>query len=1164
NDGNEKYAIRMLQALTEKAALGLYNNEGPLMAVWRNIYDYYSSVRPKKRSVVKQSSDMKSILDIVKTVGCFDTSYSQFKKVFVEFMQADEVDPKGGEADDAARATSDAVDSQQKAAHLIQNMWKQFANKKLTDSLRKNGASSDVVEQMKRALKQQRLAEIQRNAARLELAAEKAKMVQEAQYLRDELERVKAGEASKDEVTDLKVQLAALKQAAAEQADLRSQLEEATQQAAKCASFLAEAKDKLTSLGIRDADEDGDEAAAAKDADAATRGGDGRPLAEGRGLGADFDEAAAATRMDHSPGLANTGGTDCFINTMLQCVFSSPELVNYIHSVVNSENNASAVSTEPVLAALKAVFNQYFCAHKVDHSVLAPFHKALRFAHPAGTFEINSQGDPAEAFNVLFGKLADVLPMTDGQVVQSKTLYDRPCEKCNATSFSAQLPEPCYPLNLAAGTIADLIQRDTAARHEDHIECANCSVPHGAKHYVSGTRRTIIVPNSPYLAFSLKRVALGGRKITTPVVIDDNIVIPDSEHVAAATYQVVAIGEHAGGRAEGGHWNVFKRSRPIWDQEGGCFIPGPTAWECCNDDSVEADIDVDLAALNSKAALVIYERVAGGEPRDVAAAIAEGEGKRPGSPVEAAAGVKIAQEQAARLIQAAWRGFSVRKTRRDNPRGRKDHLIEEAAALKAAQEGQRKADMLREQAQRELAVEKSKMQADADLLREEIRALRAAQQEARPQGNRSEVAKLRIELAQLKATAVEQKRLQDELAAARAEAEKNARLLLQLQAQMRAAGVPVDVAAPGSVRLEPPVDVRGVVEPPALVVVPEYEKYARLLKMGQPVEQLKLRAAAEGLDPNMIDQLARAQGVPAAVALPVAQDQGRVGDAFVEPVVPRLPLAGTQNFLGGIADGRRGLKKGAEKPNVVRQDKPLDPKQGMLDAIRQKKPVDDAAVEAERKAEKMSDFTSEVNRIFGKDSRNADKVSQCLAPAFLNNVLVREQLSGDLSARLQAFLTEYKASLNAKPKILKGLIEAILTGKVAAKMAALLVPPVFKEGDIMEYITKGYDTWLLAPTARKDDVIKLCRDNLGKGLRMARLPVKNEIVRLIATGKTIETITEYMQANLTPAVPKPAVQEQQTAVKPRIQDMLEARGIRRMVGYSDDEDGSNSDEEWDA
>ena len=80
---------------------------------------------------------------------------------------------------------------------------------------------------------------------------------------------------------------------------------------------------------------------------------------------------------------------------------------------------------------------------------------------------------------------------------------------------------------------------------------------------------------------------------------------------------------------------------------------------------------------------------------------------------------------------------------------------------------------------------------------------------------------------------------------------------------------------------------------------PQYAKYVKLLKLGQPFEQLKLRMMSEGLDPNVIAPLAGASAEPAPAPAPVpapvnpfAQPRPQATNPFAgAPSAPPKPTA---------------------------------------------------------------------------------------------------------------------------------------------------------------------------------------------------------------------------------------------------------------------------------
>ena len=94
---------------------------------------------------------------------------------------------------------------------------------------------------------------------------------------------------------------------------------------------------------------------------------------------------------------------------------------------------------------------------------------------------------------------------------------------------------------------------------------------------------------------------------------------------------------------------------------------------------------------------------------------------------------------------------------------------------------------------------------------------------------------------------------------------------------------------------------------------PAYAKFARLLKMGQPADQLRLRIQAEGLDPTVMDEAGLGGGAPAPNPAPVPGAGGDSRTALLAGIQARsagatlaAPHAGAAAALSADRETQKG------------------------------------------------------------------------------------------------------------------------------------------------------------------------------------------------------------------------------------------------------------------
>ncbi len=358
------------------------------------------------------------------------------------------------------------------------------------------------------------------------------------------------------------------------------------------------------------------------------------PAGAGSGAG-DADagsghEVTSPVEMPSFVGLQNTHYNDCFINAMLQCVFSSPSHITYLRSLFNDPDfdgkitrltvtNPNAPTTGEVTStdlpkyqalalSSKTLFDEYLKG-VVSEVTSRNFTDALR--KRSGDKTINpdlpgggyGQGDAGEAYMVLMNTLAYVNPRLklDHVVIRTTTT-------CEPAGHVSEKNEDEATLNVelfgaaASSTVQTLINNFEKEEHLDNTStrnpvrlsefqdnryyCESC----GSKQ--NATKKITVLPPRHHLVVYLKRTEFN----FTTLALKKNMlkIIPSAEvSLNEVRYKLTGVANH-GGDATGGHWTA-------WANRG-------DEWKNISDSTVSS-FTGNFSEGNESVGLLIYERI---------------------------------------------------------------------------------------------------------------------------------------------------------------------------------------------------------------------------------------------------------------------------------------------------------------------------------------------------------------------------------------------------------------------------------------------------------------------------------------------------------------------------------------------------------------------------
>ena len=285
--------------------------------------------------------------------------------------------------------------------------------------------------------------------------------------------------------------------------------------------------------------------------------------------------------------IRNEGNT-CYMNSVVQALFSSTHLRTYITTCEEFTQDANGlaswfkilftemqdntvskvVSLRPLFETLKTriggimeLFQENdameFITILLDElakDYKAPYTPEAKRLCPDPSFAklevllkkhwINSHADALSAFNdIVYGQY----------IIQVK------CSQCRHTSHRG---EPFISLDLAihGDTTVDMLDLVTAAFNCENISERTCDKKCGK---APGVRSSRIWKNPKLLAINLKRFH-GYQKITTPVVVPQTLDLNKYSLFCASTkYQIVAIICHVG-QLQSGHYYALIKRGTVW------------------------------------------------------------------------------------------------------------------------------------------------------------------------------------------------------------------------------------------------------------------------------------------------------------------------------------------------------------------------------------------------------------------------------------------------------------------------------------------------------------------------------------------------------------------------------------------------------------------------
>ncbi len=354
----------------------------------------------------------------------------------------------------------------------------------------------------------------------------------------------------------------------------------------------------------------------------------------GAGSGSSMDPVAG---IDFSFGLPNYCGNDCFINAMIQCVFSSPSHLNYLHALFTSpdfEANVARLAPnkdnglihrdipiyQAIVRTFKALYTAYLAheitslAEAITQKIMREFTQALRsgFGTDDNVREHRGQGDADEAYTILFDALKWINTNIGLEEIQEKITTT-----C-ASGHSSSRGESQRTINLRIPTqdhfitLAELLEQHQAPEllnGANQYACEHCGdwdeFGNGAPARVDANKAISFSNQPAHIVLNIKRsrfniATMGKYKIHTPVVPGARIELNGTRYI------LTGAAVHRGASSTRGHWVAWKRGI-CYDATAKTFKSN-AQWHRANDREITPLITDEKYDEDEETAMFFYER----------------------------------------------------------------------------------------------------------------------------------------------------------------------------------------------------------------------------------------------------------------------------------------------------------------------------------------------------------------------------------------------------------------------------------------------------------------------------------------------------------------------------------------------------------------------------